>query len=264
MDEAEKLEVLRKLQTGRDALGEALAGVDEATAARKPSQAAWSILNCVEHMVASERYLLTRLHAAEHVEQPFEKWRREGKIAMLAADRSRRIEAPEQAHPRGRFATLGEALAAFDSTRAEVERWVEDCTGDPRCMMTDHPLIVGPVTCAETLIMIAAHPARHAQQIEEIRARFAKLSPGDRVSVAEDFFWACGAIGTISAPPEAVVAISGSWDENLTRQEKSALGTNTVYWVWFDEPQFDADGDGPYKGGQIWATALTRLPPTVH
>jgi hypothetical protein len=30
-------------------------------------------------------------------------------------------------------------------------------------------LIVGPVTCAETLIMMAAHPARHAKQIEGIR-----------------------------------------------------------------------------------------------
>lgn len=169
MDEAEKLGMLRELKAGRDALGEAVAGVDEAMAVRKPSHAAWSILDCVEHVVESERYLLIRLRGAEHAAQPFEKSRRESKIAMLAADRSRRIEAPEPVHPRGRFKTLSQALAAFDATRAEVECWVENCTGDPRCMMTDHPLIVGPVTCAETLIMIAAHPARHAKQIGEIR-----------------------------------------------------------------------------------------------
>jgi hypothetical protein len=29
--------------------------------------------------------------------------------------------------------------------------------------------------------------------------------------------------------------------------------------VWFDEPQHDADGDGPYRGGQIWENALTLL-----
>jgi uncharacterized damage-inducible protein DinB len=89
MEKAEKIEMLRQLRTGRSALGDALAGVDEATAVRKPSRESWSILDCVEHMVASERYLLTRLHAAEHADQPFEKSRREGKIAMLAADRSR-------------------------------------------------------------------------------------------------------------------------------------------------------------------------------
>ena len=169
MEQSEKVEMLRQLRAGRDALGEALAGVDNALAAHRPSRESWSILECVEHMVVTERYLLTRLQAAEDAEQPFEKSRREGKIAMLAADRSRRIEAPEEAHPKGRFAALSEAVAAFDTTRAEVERWVENCAGDPRRMMTDHPLIVGPVTCAETLIMIAAHPIRHAQQIAEIR-----------------------------------------------------------------------------------------------
>ncbi len=171
MEQAEKVEVLRQLQAGRDAMGAALAGMDDAMAAHKPSRETWSILDCVEHMVITEKYLLTRLQAAEHAERPFEKSRREGKIALLAADRSRRIEAPEQAHPHGHFATLSEAVAAFDATRAEVKSWVENCAGDPRCMLTDHPLIVGPVTCAETLIMIAAHPARHAQQIEEIRAQ---------------------------------------------------------------------------------------------
>jgi hypothetical protein len=36
-------------------------------------------------------------------------------------------------------------------------------------VLTDHPLIPGPVTCYETLLLIAAHPGRHAKQIEGIR-----------------------------------------------------------------------------------------------
>lgn len=88
----------------------------------------------------------------------------------------------------------------------------------------------------------------------------ARFSAGDRVQVSDDFFWAKGAVGTISAPPFAVTTISGPWDGGLTRHEVSALGTNTVYWVWFDEPQHDADGDGPYRGGQIWESALALLP----
>ena len=170
MDETERSGFLRELQAGREALDAAVAGVDETLARRKPSHEAWSILECVEHMIESERYLLSRLRAAATVERPFEKSRREAKIARLAADRTRRIEAPEQAHPQGRFESLAEAMQAFDTTRAEVMQWVEDCTGDPRRMLTDHPLIAGPVTCAETLVMMAAHPARHAKQIEEIKA----------------------------------------------------------------------------------------------
>jgi hypothetical protein len=85
------------------------------------------------------------------------------------------------------------------------------------------------------------------------------LSAGDRVRVSDSFFWARGATGRISEPPDAVTALSGPWDAGLTTQEMSALGANTVYWVWFDEPQVDADGDGTYRGGQIWESALSII-----
>jgi hypothetical protein len=89
-----------------------------------------------------------------------------------------------------------------------------------------------------------------------MRGRF---SAGDRVQISKDFFWAKGAMGTISAPPPQVTAISGPWDDGMTRQEHSALGEATVYWVWFDEPQFDADGDGPYRGGSIHENSMTSI-----
>jgi len=83
-----------------------------------------------------------------------------------------------------------------------------------------------------------------------------RFAEKDRVRVSEDFFWARGATGTISEPPPEVLTISGSWDTNLTRQEVSALGEHTVYWV---VPQRDADGDGPYRAGCIWESALTQV-----
>jgi hypothetical protein len=48
---------------------------------------------------------------------------------------------------------------------------------------------------------------------------------GDRARVSDDFFWAKGATGTISVPPDAVMTISGAWEGGLTWQEVSALGT---------------------------------------
>src|SRR5262249_5791362 len=100
----------------------------------------------------------------------------------------------------------------------------------------------------------------HSLSSEQTKANLmTKFSQGDRVLVSLDFFWAKGATGTISKPPAEVTAISGEWDNGLTRQEGSALGENTVYWGWFDEPQRDADGDGPYGGGGIWESALTLI-----
>jgi hypothetical protein len=90
-------------------------------------------------------------------------------------------------------------------------------------------------------------------------ATMRRFSVNDRIRISEDFFWPRGALGTITEPPGQVTAISGPWEGNLTRQEVSALGENTVYWVWFDEPQIDADGDGPYRGGMIWEDAMILM-----
>jgi hypothetical protein len=86
-----------------------------------------------------------------------------------------------------------------------------------------------------------------------------KFSANDRVRVSDDFFWAKGATGTISAPPIEVTSISGPWDGDITRQEHSELGEATVYWVWFDEPQLDAEGEGPYRAGSIHESAMTLI-----
>ena len=90
------------------------------------------------------------------------------------------------------------------------------------------------------------------------------FSIGDRVFISPDFFWAKGATGTISAPPPQVTALSGPWDGGLTRKEHSALGEATVYWVWFDEPQRDADGDGPFRGGCIHESAMALIARTAN
>jgi hypothetical protein len=171
MQAAEEAELLKALQAGREALGKALASVDDAFARRTPDGGGWSILECMEHVTKSERHLLSRLDQATAHEQSQVDPARAAKIAAIAADRTRRVNAPELALPTGSFATLGEAVAAFDETRAEVISWVQRCEDDPKRLVTDHPMIPGPVTCYEILLMIAAHPGRHAKQIEEICRR---------------------------------------------------------------------------------------------
>jgi hypothetical protein len=91
-----------------------------------------------------------------------------------------------------------------------------------------------------------------------------KFLAGDRIAVSSDFFWAKNATGIVSEPPPEVASLSGPWHNNLTRIESSALGEATVYWVWFDEPQMDADGDGPYKGGCIHEDALLLISRTSN
>ena len=170
MLDAEKRDLLLAFDRGRGALGRALEGVDEDLVARKPANGGWSILEIVNHLVESESYLLGRLRISQRTDQPIADREREARIARRAADRTRPIAAPPESQPRGRYATLREAVGAFDSTRAETVQLLTEFDGDLRCWATDHPLFPSPVSCQETVIMMAAHPARHAEQILEIRA----------------------------------------------------------------------------------------------
>ncbi len=169
MLKTEKQEILRALQVGRDALGEALAGVDEEQARRRPPGGGWSILGCAEHVAISERYLLSRLTSATRTDQALENRVREERIPVRGLDRSWPVASPEGGWPTGRFASVDEALADFDATRAETVRFVETFEDDPRRWLTDHPVIPGPVNLVEILLTMAVHPARHAKQIAEIR-----------------------------------------------------------------------------------------------
>lgn len=71
------------------------------------------------------------------------------------------------------------------------------------------------------------------------------LPPGARVMVIQDHGWhgpwQREFLGTISdmAAPEPVNNPKGYAGE-------------LMYWVDFDEPQHDADGEGPFRKAQIW------------
>jgi hypothetical protein len=62
-----------------------------------------------------------------------------------------------------------------------------------------------------------------------------RFGPGDRVRVHQD----PGFGGPWPAEPSGVVTSAGEVREFPT-------GLRRFYWVTFDEPQLDADGDGPY------------------
>ncbi|QNA72017.1 ferrous iron transport protein A [Streptomyces sp. So13.3] len=73
----------------------------------------------------------------------------------------------------------------------------------------------------------------------------AALTPGSRVSVLRDAEWdgpwQCEFLGAIDAlgAPEPV-------------RHPHARSGELVYWVSFDEPHYDAAGNGPYRKAQIW------------
>jgi hypothetical protein len=83
-----------------------------------------------------------------------------------------------------------------------------------------------------------------------------KLAPGDRVRISKDYHWAQGSRGTISHHFYTVAKDLMPRDQCF-RKVKSLQGMLTFYWVKFDEPQRDAEGD-LYSGGEIDDRYLIR------
>jgi len=88
-----------------------------------------------------------------------------------------------------------------------------------------------------------------------------KFKVGDRVRISSKVWWAKDCLGTISLPPEFaqnLVQEKAPWNGH-TRLVKGRIGTIIFYWVWFDEPQYASEGDGPYKGSEIEEFYLENL-----
>jgi len=168
MEPDEKTKLLDDLQNGRKVFVDAVSGVTEELAARAPAPGKWSVLECVEHVAVSEDYLFSQIMAASTVEAPLINLEREARIVFVARDRSKKIQSPDAGRPSGRFSTLAAAVRHFQTARERTLLFVQSCTEDLRCKITSHPMI-SKVNCYEVLLMIAAHPFRHAEQIEEIR-----------------------------------------------------------------------------------------------
>ena len=160
-------QLLERLNFGRDEFLAALDGVTEEEAAAKPVNG-WSILECVEHVAIVEENLRSRLmeHSTptDH-EMPRQ---REALIVTRAADRVRKVPAPEGAQPSGRFASLSEAVESFCRSREQTIAYIASCHEDLRRLSTEHPLI-GRVSGQEMLLMMIGHPFRHAGQVRELR-----------------------------------------------------------------------------------------------
>jgi|GEM_PF-821334 hypothetical protein len=85
--------------------------------------------------------------------------------------------------------------------------------------------------------------------------------PGDKVRISLNYHWAQGASGTIDNAPDfakELVARESPW-EGHRRFVQGVEGLIEIYWVWFDEPQYDPDGDGPYKGSEIESDAIESM-----
>lgn len=88
-----------------------------------------------------------------------------------------------------------------------------------------------------------------------------KFNIGDKVHIKGHWNFPSDCNGIVCEPPEfavQLVASSEPWD-GFTRIVQSRKGPIEFYWIKFDVPQIDGDGDGPYPEGEVEAEYISLM-----
>ncbi len=171
--DAERERAVRYLDSTREKVLASVHGLSEAQWKWKPAPERWSVAECVEHITATEQLLFERLQAAlKEPAQPEKKALVKGKenlIMKAVPSRERRVTAPEEVRPTGRWPAPEGVLRAFNETRGRTLEFARETQTDLRSYFYPH-FILGDFDAYQWLLFMGAHFERHNAQIEEVKA----------------------------------------------------------------------------------------------
>lgn len=150
----------------------AVSGLNDQQLHFKPADTAWSISQCLEHIILTENMIFGMVK--ENMSKPANPERRseiklsDREIATTVTDRSKKYQAPTKLIGKGKYNEPNAALQNLEEQRSEILSFI-DVTPleDLRNHVSDSPS--GASDALQSLLFIAGHTARHTQQIEEIK-----------------------------------------------------------------------------------------------
>ena len=148
-------------------------GLSAAQLQYKPSAAEWSISQCLEHIIKTEKAIFDMTKQA--LEKPANPERKDEvkvtdqQLIDGMTDRSQKAEAPATLTGTGSYVAAATAIKDFRAQRAEILAYIKTASiDDLRNHINDSPM--GPVDSYHSMLFIAAHTARHTLQIEEVKS----------------------------------------------------------------------------------------------
>lgn len=153
-----------------------LDGLTSAQLQYKPSANEWSISQCVEHIIKTEKMLFDM--AKETLANPANPERKaevtitDQQLIDGITDRSHKAEAPAALIGEGTYQDVKAAMADFRAQRKVIRSYLKGVSVDDlRNHIADSPF--GPVDAYHSMLFIAGHTARHTLQIAEVKANAA-------------------------------------------------------------------------------------------
>lgn len=156
-----------------DALERSVDGLSAGQLNFKPSPDQWSINQCLEHIVLTERMLFNEaqrnMQAAASPKRRKDVKVSDEEIIKGISDRSHKVKAPDALIGEGKYSNASQALEELKRDRKLVYDYVSTRPlDDMRNHVSETPF--GATDGYHSFLYIAGHTARHTGQIEELKA----------------------------------------------------------------------------------------------
>jgi len=165
--------LIRFFNQTTDNLKNVISGLSENQLQYKPNEEKWSISQCLEHIILSEKMLFEM--AKKELDKPAQPNRRtdvqqtDENLINIIADRGQKFKAPKELQPSGKYSSADVAITDLIKARQPVLAYIQNANiDDLRNHVNDYP--TGTVDGYQSLLFIAAHCTRHIKQIQEIKA----------------------------------------------------------------------------------------------
>ena len=138
----------------------------------KPAPDVWSVGECAEHVAITEASLLRLIERATRTPQaqdPADSLT-DDQVLRAYANRNFKATAPQGVRPVGKLDTPERAAAAFQLSRERTLAWLDGTQADLHAHRLPHPILGVDLDAYQWLLIMGAHPERHAAQIREVMA----------------------------------------------------------------------------------------------
>jgi hypothetical protein len=172
LTQADRDRALQYLESTKQGVLDATAGLSEAQWNFKPAPDRWSVAEVTEHIAAAEDFLMgmvtTQVMKAPSRPAGDDVKAIDDMVVAKVPDRSKKAQAPEPLKPTNRFGSPAASLKHFTEARAQTEAFLKT-HDDLRDHAIDSPM-GKKLDGYEWILFVAGHSERHTKQINEVKA----------------------------------------------------------------------------------------------
>ncbi len=153
-------------------LQKSIAGLSQEQLKFKATPESWSVSQCLEHIVLTEKMIFDMVKAGltlpANITEMGKPVHTDEQIIAMVTDRSSKYKAPAELQPEGKYISPEAAIEDLKAGRVEILTLVNNT---PDASLRDHvsESPAGIVDVYQNFLFIAGHTARHTLQVQEIK-----------------------------------------------------------------------------------------------